>query len=94
MARIPATLWLDLLRTPMAAPETGPLRRMRFTWQALCILTAVGVGYFGPLHRALGRTAPVAAGVLLIATVLYTILYLARKNAADNAFLEQAGDGE
>ena len=36
-------LWLDLLKTPMAAPETAELRGMRRTFQILCVASAVGV---------------------------------------------------
>ena len=39
-------LWLDLLCTPMAAPETRPLRRLRLAWQALCLTSAAVVGFF------------------------------------------------
>ena len=43
-------LWLDLLRTPMAAPETVPLRAKRRTWQLLCLSTALAVGLITPLR--------------------------------------------
>ena len=36
-------LWLDMLRTPMAAPETRDLRRLRRIWQVLCLLLAATV---------------------------------------------------
>ena len=45
-------LWLDLLRTPMAAPETGALRRMRLVWQGLCLSVALVVGFFAQVHAA------------------------------------------
>ena len=83
-------LWLDLLRTPMAAPETPALRRMRRTWQGLCLSVALMVGFFAQIHAA--RAAPCFAAALLVGAGLYTALYLRRKNAADNAFLEQAGE--
>ena len=50
-------LWLDLLRTPMAAPETRPLRRLRLAWQALCLTSAAVVGFFSSLRHAIGRPA-------------------------------------
>jgi hypothetical protein len=82
-------LWLDMLRTPMAAPETSALRRMRRTWQLLCVATALFVGFFGQLRPVVGRLAvPLAAG-LLVATLLYTGLYLGRKRSADERFLSQ-----
>ena len=85
-------LWLDLLRTPMAAPETPALRRMRRTWQGLYLSVALMVGFFGQIHAAIGRAAPCFVAALLVGAGLYTALYLRRKNAADNAFLERAGE--
>ena len=86
-------LWLDLLRTPMAAPETRALRRMRLLWQALCLSLALVTAFFAQVHAILGRAAPCLALALLVAAGLYTWLYLHRKNAADNAFLERTGEG-
>ena len=85
-------LWLDLLRTPMAAPETPALRRMRRTWQLLCLALALVAGGFGPLHAAIGAAAPALALALLAAAGLYTWLYLARKNAADRDYLDSVGE--
>ncbi|OYY63281.1 hypothetical protein [Sphingomonas sp. 28-62-11] len=87
-------LWLDLLRTPMAAPETSTLRRMRFVWQALCITCALVIGLFSPLRHAVGRAAPIGAAVLLCATAAYTCLYLVRKQRADRASLDNIGGVE
>lgn len=81
-------LWLDLLRTPMAAPETDQLRGMRRTWQILCVACAVGVLFISPLVALLGRPASFGVAALLFTTALYTALYVVRKNRADNAFLE------
>src|SRR3546814_14217306 len=36
-------LWLDMLRTPMAAPETIRLRVMRLAWLSLCVALAGSV---------------------------------------------------
>lgn len=85
-------LWLDLLRTPMAAPETTTLKRMRFVWQGLCLLTAAGAGLFGPIHREFGRVASIAMAVIVLACVLWTALYLIRKQRADRAFLDTLGE--
>lgn len=85
-------LWFDLLRTPMAAPETRELRRMRRTWQGLCVLLALVAGLFGPFHRLGGRVAIAATAAILIGTVLYAALYLARKHRADSAFIGTAGE--
>lgn len=87
-------LWLDLLRTPMAAPESPKLRCMRFTWQALCLTCALVVGLFAPLRHAVGRAAPIGAALILLATAVYTCLYLLRKQRADRAFLDNVGGVE
>ncbi len=87
-------LWLDLLRTPMAAPETHPLRRMRLIWQGLCLSSALVAGFFHSLHSVLGRAAPCLVLALLVATGLHTWLYLHRKNAADTAFLDRSGEAK
>ena len=87
-------LWLDLLRTPMAAPETPSLRRTRLTWQTLCLSSALVVGLFRPIHRALGQLAPLTAGLLLIVTVCWTVFYLVRKHRVDTAFLDASGRAE
>ncbi len=49
-------------------------------------------GFFAQIHAAIGRAAPCFAAALLVGAGLYTALYLRRKNAADNAFLERAGE--
>lgn len=83
-------LWLDLLRTPMAAPETDDLRVMRRTFQVLCVLSGLGVLAISPLVAVFGRPASFVVAALLITTALHTALYVFRKNRADNAFLDAA----
>ncbi|MBP2278469.1 hypothetical protein D9M73_72940 [compost metagenome] len=87
-------LWLDLLCTPMAAPETRTLRRMRYIWQAMCLTCAVAIGFFSSIRHAVGRAAPIGAAVLLIGTAAYTCLYLMRKQRADQAFFDSVGGTE
>jgi len=87
-------LWLDLLRTPMAAPESRSLRIMRYSWQALCLACAATVGFFPRLHTAIGRAAPIGVSILVTATLVMTVLYLARKHKADSAYLDALGAGE
>ncbi len=82
-------LWLDLLRTPMAAPETDQLRGMRRTFQLLCVLTAVAVAANPVLVRLLGPAATFVTVTLFVMTVLHTALYLLRKERADEAWLMQ-----
>lgn len=87
-------LWLDLLRTPMAAPETDDLRTMRRTFQVLCVASAIGVLAISPLVRLFGRPASFMVAALLMTTALHTALYVLRKNRADNAFLDAAQSSE
>lgn len=86
-------LWFDLLRTPMAAPESRELRGMRRRWQGLCLSTALCVGCFPTLRGLFGRGAICGTASLLILTCLYTLLYLARKHAADTEHLNGLGEG-
>ena len=71
-------LWLDMLRTPMAAPETAELRRLRRTWQILCLSLGASVLALQPLLNLLGRAAPCVIAALLVAALLTTALYIAR----------------
>src|SRR3546814_9063374 len=75
-------LWLDFLTTPMAAPETCGLRRLRYGWQALCLTLAASIVAQGELRELVGRLAPAATGVLLAAAVMTTILYPGAKPRA------------
>jgi threonine/homoserine efflux transporter RhtA len=87
-------LWLDMLKTPMAAPETPRLKAMRRTFQVLCIVCALGVTFISPLTTLLGRLAPVGIAALLVSTAVYTALYVVRKNRADQAWLDAATSQE
>ncbi len=85
-------LWLDMLRTPMAAPETRALRRLRLIWQALCLSLGASIMGLQPLLWQFGRAASAAIAVLLVAVLATTALYLVRKRRADAAFLEAIGE--
>lgn len=87
-------LWFDMLRTPMAAPETVSLKVMRRTWLLLCLSLAACVTLLEPLEARMGRGAPAAAAVLLLVTAAITILYWRAKQRADNAHLDKLGRAE
>ena len=87
-------LWLDLLRTPMAAPETRFLRWMRHAWQALCIMLAVAILSFGRMRAAIGPVAPRLVAGLMLLTAVHTLIYIRVKGRADDAHLAGAGEGE
>ncbi|WP_323810815.1 hypothetical protein [Sphingobium baderi] len=76
--------WFDLLRTPMAAPETVRLRRLRVTWQLLCLLTALTVGFITPLRAAIGQAAPRLAAMLIACLLVQSRIYWAAKQRADS----------
>lgn len=83
-------LWLDLLRNPMAAPETRRLKRLRRTWQSLCLALAGSILGFGMLQALLGAAAPILVFMLLVLTLAYSGLYWGQKHQADSAYLKEA----
>lgn len=87
-------LWLDLLGTPMAAPETEDLRMMRRTFQVLCVLSGLGVAAISQLVAFFGPRASFVVAAILAMTALHTALYVHRKNRADNAFLDSVTSSE
>lgn len=74
---------IDFLKTPMAAPETPGLRRMRYSLIVLCALIALGTLGIKLLVGVFGRTGAAAMLVLVIATPIHAFLYFLCKNAAD-----------
>ncbi|WP_176593136.1 hypothetical protein [Sphingobium sp. EM0848] len=87
-------LWLDMLRTPMAAPETRFLGWMRHVWQGLCLALAAATLLFAPMRALVGPVAPGLAAGLLLLTTVHTFIYFRVKGRADNAHLEAVGEGE
>lgn len=88
-------LWLDFLRTPMAAPETKALRRRRYLWQFLCVALAVSIFCLRPLRAAFGPTVSLLCGALILAVLACGFRYFRAKNTADDAWLVgRRGEGE
>ena len=80
---------LDWLKTPMAAPESGSLRALRFTILGTCLSLAVSILFFAHLLAVIGPAiAGGVAGLLSILMVLVPV-YVGAKNRADDAFLER-----
>ncbi len=77
---------LEFMATPMAAPETAALRRLRWAWVALCVSLCAGVGMIGFWTRIFGLWASAAILVLAIATVWIGWIYFTAKNRADAAW--------
>src|SRR3546814_12258295 len=86
-------LWLDMLRTPMAAPETIRLRVMRLAWLSLCVALAGSVILLEPLQAHLGKAAPCMIALLLGAAFNITIVYLRAKQGDAGAQRDQLGGG-
>lgn len=78
---------LDILRTPMAAPETRSLKVMRMTILAICGVLVVSIAAIAPLRAVIGIGAgAVVAGLLLVLAALVPV-YLVIKTGADDAHL-------
>ncbi|MFO6431676.1 hypothetical protein ACLBKT_16450 [Erythrobacter sp. W302b] len=78
---------LDILRTPMAAPETRSLKVMRMTILAICGVLVVSIAAIDPLRAVIGIGAgAVVAGLLLVLAALVPV-YLVIKTGADDAHL-------
>jgi uncharacterized membrane protein len=81
-------MWLDILRTPMAAPETPALKAMRLAilWSAIGL--AIAICALQPLRAVLGAGAGGALAGLVLALVVLVPVYVIAKNRADNAYLD------
>jgi hypothetical protein len=82
-------IWLEMLRTPMAAPETRVLRAMRLTILACLSLLAMTILALAPLRSAIGVGAGGIAAGLLAALAILVPVYATAKNRADDAYLDQ-----
>ena len=80
-------MWLDILRTPMAAPETPALKAMRLAilWSAIGL--AIAICALQPLRAVLGAGAGGALAGLVLALVVLVPVYVIAKNRADNCLL-------
>ena len=76
---------LAFLLTPMAAPETPRLKRLRRSWVLLCVLLAVAA----PLNTAsvvmFGPLGALPALLLLAATPITGVIYFRAKARADES---------
>ncbi len=79
---------IAFMKTPMAAPETVRLRRMRRLWMALCWSLALAVLLLPLLKVLLGVKAALPALVLCLAVGIHGLRYFAAKNKADEAYLK------
>lgn len=80
---------ITFLKTPMAAPETRTLRRMRRLWMVLCWLLALAM--LLPVRKVLlGPWAGLPALLLAAAAMLHGFVYFRAKARADDAFGREA----
>lgn len=82
-------MWLDFLKTPMAAPETSELRVLRMTVLSLAVALALSIAMLKPLRLLLGVGAAGAIVGLLLALAVLVPVYVFRKNRADGAYLDE-----
>ena len=81
-------LWLDLLLTPMAAPETRWLRAMRMTLLAGFVALALGVLNMSTIAQVLGRAGMGMLAGLCVALAVLVAFYATAKIRADEALLD------
>jgi len=77
---------IDYMKTPMAAPETPTLKRMRVTLMVLCCLVAVGSMLITVLVNVLGLGAAAIMVLLVVVTPVHALIYFAKKNRVDENF--------
>lgn len=82
-------MWLDFLKTPMAAPETRALRVLRMTVLSLAVALALSIAMLKPLRLLLGLGAGGAIAGLFLALAVLVPVYVFRKNRADGAYLDE-----
>lgn len=76
---------IAFLKTPMAAPETRGLRRLRRLWMALCWSLALAVLLLPVLKALMGQWAALPALLLAVVTPLHGLVYFRAKARADDA---------
>ena len=82
------SMWLDYLKTPMAAPETGALKAMRMAILAICFALPVLVVSIAPLKLLIGHATGGVIAALVIALFVVVPAYVIIKNRADGAHLD------
>lgn len=76
---------LDFMLTPMAAPETRGLKRLRLSWMLLCCALGLAVTMNGALVDLLGPKGALPALLLVAAAPTVGIVYFTAKTRADDA---------
>lgn len=77
---------LAFLATPMAAPETSRLRRLRHAWVLLCVALLLAVVLNPTIVGFVGPLGALPALLLLIAMPVMGFIYWRAKTNADAAW--------
>lgn len=83
---------LEFMATPMTAPETPALRKMRLCWVALCALLCAGVSGISLWTSLIGQWASSLVLVLAISTPCVGWIYFSAKTKADDAWYPREPD--
>lgn len=78
---------LDMLKTPMAAPETRALKAMRRAIIVVSFAIVVSLVAIDPLRAAIGIGAGAVVAGLLLSLAALVPVYLIMKTRADDAHL-------
>lgn len=79
-------LW-ELAKTPMAAPESLSLKRMRIAWLCLCVMLALSIGQLAYLKSVMGPKAALIPLPLLLIVPILGWRYFHLKRIADDRWL-------
>lgn len=79
-------MW-ELARTPMAAPETKQLRRLRYSWMTLCVLLAISVSQLSLIEQLVGKMGALVPLSLVVMVPLLGWRYFRLKRIADDRWL-------
>ena len=79
-------MW-ELAKTPMAAPESLKLKRMRIAWLLLCVLLAFSIGQLSLLKTLLGLKGALIPLALLMVVPVLGWRYFRLKRIADDRWL-------
>lgn len=77
---------LEFMCTPMAAPETAGLRKLRWCWIALCLCLSAGVGSISRWVALIGQWAPALVLALMISASSIGWIYFKAKVRADDSW--------
>lgn len=87
-------LWLELMLTPMGAPETRWLRAMRMTLVAGLVLVAAGTLNLDVVVHVGGRIGTGLLAGLCLAMAMLALIYAGTKLRADARWIAKVESGK